>query len=406
MTGLRTSLVVIGLVVGTVSGRAQSLETRFSLSHAIAQARARAPGVRAAEARAGAAERAADVAGQWRAPTLDLSIENLGPQDLDHDGFLWITQPLDVGPRRSTRLAYARASSAVARRSVDVQRRTLDTDVVDAYLAVVRDRATVDLLAAHEGSLAELVSMVQRRLDQGVVPEGDLRKLEAERARAATAGLRATVALRQHALRLSLLTGEPAANRAARVVPPPSPPLPAADATASARHPEVLAAEALVDERRTAAAVERALAGMAFAVAGGYKRTSGFDTGAAGISVDLPIGSRNKPAQLRAEAEVIAATLELDRVRDAVDAEMSEALATARLLGDHAAAVDATMVAPAAIALRAAQAAYREGTGDVIALVDAGRVHLDTRREAETLRLDAVAAAIRARLALGEALLP
>ena len=91
---------------------------------------------------------------------------------------------------------------------------------------------------------------------------------------------------------------------------------------------------------------------------------------------------------------------------DAVDAEMSEALATARLLGDHAAAVDATMVAPAAIALRAAQAAYREGTGDVIALVDAGRVHLDTRREAETLRLDAVAAAIRARLAHGEALLP
>ena len=407
MNRLRASLLVIGVVVGPpVCGLAQS-ERPFSLADALAQAHAVAPHVRAAEARAGSAEQVAESAGQWRAPTLDLSIENLGPQDLDHDGFLWVTQPLDVGSRRSTRLAHARASADVARRDVDLQRRTLDAAVVDAYLAVARSRTTVDLLAAHEASLGDLVARQRRRFDQGVSPEGDLRKLEAERARTATASLRAVIEMRQHARTLSLLTGERAATLPARVAPPPLPPLPAGDAaTAVARHPELLAALAIVEERRTSAAVERALGGTALAVTGGYKRTAGLNTGTAGVSVDLPIGLRNRPARLRAEAEVTVAMLELDRVRASIEAETSEALATAQLLADHAAGIDATMIAPAAIALRAAQAAFREGSGDVIALVDAARVHLETRREAQALYLDAVAAAIRARLAIGEAPLP
>jgi outer membrane protein TolC len=81
-------------------------------------------------------------------------------------------------------------------------------------------------------------------------------------------------------------------------------------------------------------------------------------------------------------------------------------LLAARILGDQATRVATELVEPAVIAQRAARAAFREGTGDALALVDADRVYLDTQREALAVQLDAATAAIRARLALGEDPLP
>jgi outer membrane protein TolC len=161
-----------------------------------------------------------------------------------------------------------------------------------------------------------------------------------------------------------------------------------------------------VDERRTAAAAERALGSTAIAAMGGYKRTSGFNTGTAGIAIDLPIGLRNTPARLRADAEATAAGLELEHARAVATLDIEQALLAARVLTEQVAVVADNLVTPAEIARRAARAAFREGTGDALAVVDADRVHLDSQREALALQLDAAAASIRARLALGEDPLP
>jgi outer membrane protein TolC len=124
------------------------------------------------------------------------------------------------------------------------------------------------------------------------------------------------------------------------------------------------------------------------------------------VSVDLPIGIRNTPARLRTEAEVVAATLELEQARSIARMDIAQALLAAQVLTAQAARVAADLVEPAVIAQRAALAAFREGAGDALALVDANRVYLDAQREALALRLDAAAASIRARLALGEDPLP
>jgi outer membrane protein TolC len=87
-------------------------------------------------------------------------------------------------------------------------------------------------------------------------------------------------------------------------------------------------------------------------------------------------------------------------------AEIEQALLAARMLSEHAARVARDLVHPAIVAQRAARAAFREGTGDALALVDADRVYLDTQREALAVQLDAAAASILARLALGEDPLP
>ncbi len=379
----------------------------LTLAAALALARSRAPAVKAAGERATAQGRAAEATRAWRQPTLDVSIENLGPRDLQHDAFVWLTQPLDIGARRSTRIAAARATHESLARAVDVHRQDLDAVVIETYIAMVRNREAMGLLAAHERAVEDVVALTRRRVAEGVAPEGDLRKLEAERARIALAGARAEIALRQDALTLGMLTGEPALPLVDRVTPPPPLPIGMPDVEAAVeRRPDVRAAVAHLAERRSAAALERALGGTAVALTGGYKRTEGFHTGTAGIAIDLPIGVRNKPALLRAEGDVTAATLELEQARAAARADIERALVAGRLLSEQAARVEHDLVQPAAVAQRAARAAFREGTGDALALVDADRVYLDTRREALDLQLDASAASLRARLALGEDPLP
>lgn len=379
----------------------------LTLDAALAMARQHAPSVRGAQARAAAEAGVVDAARRWRSPTLDLSIENLGPQDLDHDGFVWFTQPLDIGARRSSRIAAAQASREWRLRDVEARRRLVDLAVVDTYLAVVRAREATALLAAQERAIDDVVVLVRRRVGEGVAPEGDLRKLEAEKARTMIARVRTDLERRQQALALGVLIGQSDPTLGHRVVLPPAPPLGATDlAAAVERRADVRAAVALVEERRSAAAVERALGGMAIAAMGGYKRTSGYNTGTAGVSIDLPIGVRNMPARLRAEADLAAADLDLAQVRATARGEIEQALLAAQVLGAQATRVDIDLVEPAVIAQRAARAAFREGTGDALALVDADRVYLDTRREALAMQLDAAAAGIRARLALGEDPLP
>ena len=96
------------------------------------------------------------------------------------------------------------------------------------------------------------------------------------------------------------------------------------------------------------------------------------------MSIDLPIGLRNAPARIRAEADVTAATLELEQARALARVDIEQALLAARVLTTQAARVADDLVTPAEIARRAAQAAFREGTGDALAVVDADRVYLDT----------------------------
>ena len=129
---------------------------------------------------------------------------------------------------------------------------------------------------------------------------------------------------------------------------PPAPPVAVADIEAAVeRRADVLAAVARVDERRTAAAAERALGSTAIAAMGGYKRTAGFNTGTAGVSIDLPIGLRNAPARLRAEAEHRGGTLDLEQARALARLDIEQALLAARVLTTQAARVADDLVTPA-----------------------------------------------------------
>jgi outer membrane protein TolC len=81
-------------------------------------------------------------------------------------------------------------------------------------------------------------------------------------------------------------------------------------------------------------------------------------------------------------------------------------LEAADRLAQAADRVEQDLVAPAEVVRRAARARLREGGGNLLDLVDAERVAVSARRSLLDLRLEAVLAAVRARLALGEELAP
>ena len=60
------------------------------------------------------------------------------------------------------------------------------------------------------------------------------------------------------------------------------------------------------------------------------------------------------------------------------------------------------MLRPAETVRNAARAAFREGSSNILNLVDAERVYLEARREALQVKLDALAAGIEVRVLLGE----
>jgi cobalt-zinc-cadmium efflux system outer membrane protein len=172
------------------------------------------------------------------------------------------------------------------------------------------------------------------------------------------------------------------------------------------QRPEVAAARARLSSAQARHAIEQSRRVPDLLVSGGYKRTAGLNTGLFAVAVPLPIFDSNRAARGAAAAEVHAAELELTFVRTQARAEADAQMAFARRLLDHASEIERMQTQPAALVRVAARAAFLEGAGDLLRLVDAERVHAEALRQAADLRLEGVLAFLEARLLAGESPLP
>ncbi len=266
-------------------------------------------------------------------------------------------------------------------------------------------------LAAQADRLRELVRVIERRVAEGLTAEADLRRMEAERARVDLDRVRASLAATRalHGLAALLGPGEPVTL--AGLVAPVDVPLPPglddqAITAALDRRPEVVAARARLAGARELVRLEEARGVPDLAVTGGWKRTSGYNTGVIAFSVPLPVFDRNRAGVTLAKGQVRAAELELDQAMVSGAAEVRTAIDAARVLSEQSARVRATLVQPAEIARAAARAAFESGAADVLRVVDAERIGTDAAVVLSTLASDAVLAVLEARVALGERTIP
>jgi cobalt-zinc-cadmium efflux system outer membrane protein len=385
-----------------------------TLSAAVAQAKVASPRRRAAVLAVEGARESLRLAGRLPNPLFELRSENWSTSNRigapETDLFAVATQPIELGGKRGLRRELAVAESGVADAALASLVNELALETVRNYIRALKARATVETLTANRDGLATLVAGMGRRVDEGYSAEADLLKFKTEAARVDGEIARARLELDRSLTALGVTIGSATPIQASQLVEPApiEPPSIAAATLASrvTRHPSVVAASATVERARRFTAYERARRWPEALITAGYKRTAGFDTGVLGVSVVLPLFDRNDLAVMRTLTLERGAAAERDLLVYELTADATALIDAARTISERARLAPAELLAPAEDVRRAARASFREGTADVLKLIDAERVYADVRRVAIELRLDALLTTLEARFALGEEGIP
>lgn len=409
MTVLRFAfgLAVAALALPAVAG-AQSAAGSLTLPEALARARAQSPAIAAARARVDAARDAAARAGRLPNPFVELRSENWASNAPDGtlplDVFATVTQTLELGGKRGARRAQAHAGLASATSGETLVWREVALAVAGDYLQALRAREHARVRSEFAAQMAEAARVMGRRVEVGTAPEADLLKLRTEDARALLERTRAELDAARAATALGARLGLTVSPAMLQV--PGRPPVPETPEGVPASHPALLAAAAAVEAARATVGVERARAVPDVGVNAGYKRTAGFNSGVAAVTIPIPLFDRNGVARALAEGQLRMAEFERDATRQRLEGTLQAARHAAATLAARAADLQATLVSPAAGNRDAARAAFAAGALDVLRLVDAERLYLDAVLASIDIDIDAVVAAIEARLAAGEDPLP
>ena len=380
----------------------------FTLADALARARDESPEAAAMRARVEAAREAAGQAGWLPNPVVEFRTENLASgvsrSVLPLDTFAEVTQVIELGGKRAARRAVAEAEAGGAEAAAAVLEARVALEVSRTYLDAVRLRERQRTLAAHVSDLTEGVRVLERRVAVGTTAGSELLRLRTEAARAGSDLVRAELAANRALVELTSRLAVEATLEA--LVAPVPPALPPANDDAAARRPDVIAAGRAVETARQGLRLEDARGVPDPSVNAGYKRTVGYNTAQVTFSVPIPIFNRNRPARILADGQVTSAELERSATERRARGEIAATRAAATALVARAQDARATLVEPALGARDAARAAFSTGVLDVLRLVDAERVYTEAALVAIDLEIDAVVAAIEARLAAGEDPLP
>jgi outer membrane protein TolC len=371
----------------TTPAAAQS--SALTLREALAMAREHSPALPAASGRVTTAVGSARQLSAPPNPVVELRREHF-KSPLAKDDYATVTIPVDVTFRRSALRAAGRGEVAAALADSAATARELDAAVTSAYLRSALANELASIAADRARALAGMADFEAARFAEGAVAEGvalrtrlesDRSKLELAAARAEAERARASLA---SAMGVAPIDG--AALAALPLGPKPDSHLAALDATLDAavtlameRRPEVAAAERRVAAARGMVTAEWRATLPDVGVQLGTKRTGGYDTGVAAISIGLPIFDQGSGARQRARGEQQVAEAELRSVHDRVFAEAAGSLRAYREVVSARPPGTVALVQAGAQVARIAEASYREGAITLTELLDAERAHADFR---------------------------
>ena len=396
------------------AGQAVPAPEPITLAQVLTAGRAESPRIAAARSREDAAAAAAGVAGRWPNPAIELRSENWGaalPGGLPQDSFATVTQTLEFGGKRGARRGMALAAAEAAGAGTLATMRAIEREIAARYLETIRLRDRAGILASQRDALDELVRILESRVAEGLAPDAERARLAAERTTVAIAVTRAEAAADRAFLELRALAALPDGIAAEALVRPEPIPAPAGDPEAlatgaAAARPDVRAATARVETAERTLRLENSLRIPDLTVNTGLKRTLETNTGVLALGVSLPLFDRRQVAISVARGELRAAQLERDFVTRRAEADATAALRTAHRLAEAAAGAAVELIEPATVARTAMRSAFDLGAADLLLVVDRERAYADARLLENDIQIEAVAAVIAARLALGEAPLP
>ncbi|QJQ20209.1 TolC family protein [Pseudomonas sp. SK] len=381
------------LLAGATSAQAGP---SLSLPQALAAAFANNPELAAAGQQIGIADGERRQAGLI--PNPELAWEREDTRRDTSTTTVTLSQPLELGGKRGTRIAVASAGQAIAQLDLERQRNGLRADVVQAFHAALRAQTAV-ALAQQSQALTER----GLRVAQGRVAAGQSSPLEATRAQVqlaqAVAAVRRAQTQRSVANQaLARLTGSPQASfgqlQAANLSPGAAP-------SADALLDQV---EQTVEWRLAAAQVERGdaslgaekalrIPNLTVSLGSQYSREDRERVNVVGLSMPLPLFDRN-------QGNVLAAARRADQARDLRNAvalrlrsETRNAVSQWATAMQDVQAYDRTILPAAQQAVDTATRGFEMGKFAFLDVLDAQRTLIDARG----LYLEALALASDAR---------
>lgn len=371
-------------------------QSPLSLTDAIREALEKHPLVAAADGRISTAQGLLEQAALKPNPRLTLQLENLrgGWQQpyrplTDNDHFVYLTQTLETAGKRERRTGLAAANKELAATARDILAQRIAAQVREAYWNAA---GAASIAAVYEETLknfAQTVAYHEVRVREGNMAEADLIRvrLELERLRLAASGAtlaadRALINLQREMGRTLFTEKLPlaASLEGPSQLPPENP------EDALNRRAEVRLARQGVNAAAANEQLQTALARPDIDLSAGYKRTNGYDGLLAYLNMDLPWRNKNQGNIAAASAELRVARSNAAAAEALVRAEVRAAFSSYRLRQNQISSMLQALAGHARDTARIAQAAYREGGADLLRLLDAERVRLET----ELLRVQAL----------------
>jgi cobalt-zinc-cadmium efflux system outer membrane protein len=367
----------------------------LSLGSALDRARMQNPQVAMARARVSEAEGMREQASLIPNPTLYASSENTplgGSQPFtfgnDTDDYVYLIQKIELGGKRSRRVAFA--SENVGQMSIqsEVAMHQLLARVATAYWMAAGSAALDQLYKREVNTLDNIVDYNRARVQKGATAEADLIRIQLEGDR-----LRVQARLAEEQARRSLIalyremgaTAFPDSvvftdrlDNLAEIRP--------SDLQTVLRdRPEMRAAREGVKQAEANFDLQRANAVPDPELMGGYKRFSGSgqftgqNTLFFGFQMSLPIFDRNQGRIAAAQAKVLGAKHAVTDQEIAIRAEVASALSDYRSRRQALLQVLPRMARRAATSDQIAEGAYRLGGADILRFLDATRMDIETK---------------------------
>jgi len=386
-----TFLIALAASLATAGWlHAQDASGELRLTDVIRAALTRGPLVEAARARVRAAEGARSSARAFPNPILTWQVENarfpgFTAPSVDRETSTFASLPLEFLFQRGPQVRRAEQGLRAAEADLAAARWVVVLDATRAFGRVLAAQAALAAAADLRAGLSDLSTFNQTRVAEGVTPEGDLIRVRVERDRAALeeAMAEAEMARAWAELRPFVPTLAAAAlPRLATSLPPIStvPALAALVQRSRQSQPEILAARARVDASRAEAVFQRRLSVKQVGLVFGNKRIAGENTMIAGLSLSVPLFNRNRGEIARADAERDAAEQELAWTERRVGARVEAAHRAAEVMASRLNSLPPDLLERAEESRRIALAAYREGAGSLLQVLDASRALAEVRQ--------------------------
>ncbi|MEW6126003.1 MAG: TolC family protein [Acidobacteriota bacterium] len=386
------------------NGFAQQLSTNpsaptLTLSQCLSQALTKHPALAAVRSRIEGAEQFRQFAAARLNPSITFQSENWrftgeppfkASQDLDL--FIYGTQTLERGGKAARRREVAAQAEEVLQAELETLKRRLTLEILRSYYKAVVAQSLLEILSENRQNLDQLVKYNDVRVREGYTAEGELIRARLEMQTATTH--EATVALELERAKLELLKtiGEAQFNTNFRVTDeadltptarlanaPVAAPLSELLQQALAKRPELLTLRARLEHAKAALRLAEANAKSDWSASFGYKRTTGFNTFIAGISIPLHLFNKNQGEIGRAAAEIAAIEHELSAEENFIRAEVQTAYQASERIRQNLFALQSDFLLRADDTRDVALAAYREGATDLYKLLEAQRARNDAR---------------------------